>query len=250
MKTLVKLILLLAVAFLAFKFSVKSCSPQVATEPGSGSVIGGSTSNGGRTSQQAEDIIKDLENELGVGGTKKAQTTPAPTNPNVRPTAEGTSNGHITFKGIPLGGSLNDFVSKLTAQGFSDLGGKEGVEVLQGSFAGYDNSIIAVTSTGGIVDEVYVNFPKRTTWQEMIADFDSLDSMLKGKYGEPSYSVRKEQQEYESVYSTTAGDITLTMIDTEKDEAYVQLIYADKAARQTQSQVPATTSNRNAADDL
>ena len=44
---------------------------------------------------------------------------------------------HLSFKGVPIDGTLNEYVSKMKAAGFSYLGTQEGAASLLGDFAGF-----------------------------------------------------------------------------------------------------------------
>ena len=44
---------------------------------------------------------------------------------------------HLSFKGVPIDGTLNEYVAKMKAAGFSYLGTQDGTAILQGDFAGF-----------------------------------------------------------------------------------------------------------------
>ena len=46
---------------------------------------------------------------------------------------------HLSFKGVPIDGTLNEYVAKMKAAGFSYLGTQDGTAILQGEFAGFKN---------------------------------------------------------------------------------------------------------------
>ena len=46
---------------------------------------------------------------------------------------------HLTFKGVPIDGTLTEFVTKMKTAGFTHLGTQDGMAALQGDFAGYKN---------------------------------------------------------------------------------------------------------------
>lgn len=43
---------------------------------------------------------------------------------------------HMTFKGIPIDGALNEFVAKMKQAGFTYIVTQDGIAVFQGDFAG------------------------------------------------------------------------------------------------------------------
>ena len=46
---------------------------------------------------------------------------------------------HLKFKGVPIDGSLTEFVSKMKTAGFTHTGTDHGIASLKGDFAGYKN---------------------------------------------------------------------------------------------------------------
>ncbi|MCS2563584.1 hypothetical protein NXY46_21465 [Bacteroides ovatus] len=52
----------------------------------------------------------------------------------------------MTFKGVPINGTLNEFVSKLKQKGLAHIGTEEGIAMLKGDFAAYKNCTIAAVS--------------------------------------------------------------------------------------------------------
>ncbi|MGS2765128.1 hypothetical protein [Sinomicrobium sp. M5D2P9] len=45
------------------------------------------------------------------------------------------TSGHMTFKGVPMDGTLNAYVSKMKKSGFMPLGTKDGIAMFTGDFA-------------------------------------------------------------------------------------------------------------------
>ena len=43
---------------------------------------------------------------------------------------------HLTFKGVPIDGTLSEYVAKMKSAGFKYLGEQDGTAILQGDFAG------------------------------------------------------------------------------------------------------------------
>jgi hypothetical protein len=44
---------------------------------------------------------------------------------------------HLSFKGVPIDGTLNEYVSKMKNSGFTLIGIEDGVAMLKGDFAAY-----------------------------------------------------------------------------------------------------------------
>lgn len=103
---------------------------------------------------------------------------------------------HMAFKGIPIDGTLNEFVGKLKRKGFSLLSNEQGVAILKGEFASYKGCMVAVYQhESGVVHRVGVMFPERDTWSMLYNDYSKLKDMLTQKYGNPS-DVVEEFQSY------------------------------------------------------
>jgi hypothetical protein len=100
--------------------------------------------------------------------------------------------GHMTFKGIPIDGSLNTVVNKLKQKGFTMMHSKNGTAMLQGDFASFKNCTVGVFEhESGIVNRIAVMFPDKDTWTLLYSDYVKLKNLLTEKYGEPT-SVEEE----------------------------------------------------------
>ena len=53
---------------------------------------------------------------------------------------------HLSFKGVPIDGTLNVYVSKMEKGGFTLIGTEDGVAMLKGDFAAYKGCIIEVAT--------------------------------------------------------------------------------------------------------
>ena len=56
------------------------------------------------------------------------------------------SSKHLSFKGVPLDGTLDQYVSKMKQTGFKHLSTKDGMAMLQGDFAGYKDCYVGVST--------------------------------------------------------------------------------------------------------
>ena len=103
------------------------------------------------------------------------------------------SSKHLTFKGVPIDGTLSEYVTKMKSAGFSHIGTKDGVALLSGEFAGYRDCMIGVETLKkqNTVYEIAVLFPTQNTWRGLSYDYTKLKSMLSKKYGEPEECVEK-----------------------------------------------------------
>ena len=154
---------------------------------------------------------------------------------------------NMTFKGVEIDGPLDKFVKALEAEGFAREGEENGVVVMRGDFAGYNDCEIAVISSeeDGGVDAVGVMFHEREEWPVIEVDYNRLKEMLTAKYGRP-YPVVEEFQgrtfddnkikfsfltsdrcKWISIFEMDRGRIELFMQQTSEDKAAVILKYYD-----------------------
>lgn len=158
------------------------------------------------------------------------------------------SQDHLTFKGVPIDGSLKHFIKKMENVGFEYIGDNKGVAILKGDFAGYKNCIIGVTTLQNIdiVNTIGVVFPKCSEWVGLEQNYNSLKNMLIQKYGNPAevvekfegigpvvdsndkyYKLQMNQCTWYSLFETIKGNILLSIKNTDFD-TYVLLNYFDK----------------------
>ncbi|MDW5288881.1 hypothetical protein [Formosa sp. PL04] len=158
------------------------------------------------------------------------------------------SNEHMVFKGVPIDGTLSEYVSKLEKKGLNNLQTENGVALLNGDVAGY-NDCYLVVSTISQKDLVYVlvvMFPVKDTWSTLSYTYSDLKEKLTGKYGEPSevteefnsnfepdsdadklYEVRNNNCIYHTIFHSENGGIDLS-INYDRDSGYfVKLVYVD-----------------------
>ena len=68
---------------------------------------------------------------------------------------------HLSFKGVPINGTLADYVSKMKAGGFNHKESNKGIELLEGDFASYKNCVVTVSTMKqkDLVSNIGVTFP-------------------------------------------------------------------------------------------
>lgn len=156
---------------------------------------------------------------------------------------------HLQFKGVPIDGTLNEFISEMKKSGFTLLGIEDGTAGLTGDFAAYKNCIIVVSTLDqkDLVSTISVIFPEQDTWSYLSSDYFSLKELLTIKYGKPSESVEEFQSSsqagndmekmlyvkmdmstYYSNYETNNGTIQLSIDHEDATSCYVRLSYFDK----------------------
>lgn len=161
------------------------------------------------------------------------------------------SSEHLKFKGVPIDGTLNEYVAKMKQAGFNHEGTEDGTALLSGEFAGYSDCIVGVKTLQklNLVHEIVVLFPSQDKWAGLSYDYERLKTMLSKKYGDPDecverfnaplYSVEDDNSkmyqviinncEYYSTYNIDNGSITLIInYDGYEYGCRVKLFYTDK----------------------
>lgn len=240
MKKLIRLILTVVVVLLV----VKLCTDKVGGVISLPGGLGGSNSEesggwfgpkekseGTVSDKEVPKDIKDLERELGIGNDDR------PSTPATIPPTTSTTSTPLSFKGIPITGSLSAFGNELVRAGFTNSGNG----VYTGDFAGY--SRCKVTPSGNNpVREVRVDFPVISDWDTLEKAYDSLQASLTQKYGiEPKTSTDNNL----AIYNLPNGTITLDADVKDKSSWHVILKYSNLSTTS-----PSGTLGRNPIDDL
>ena len=136
---------------------------------------------------------------------------------------------HLSFKGIPIEGSMTAFCQKLKAKGFTSIGSENNLTLFTGDFTGR-NATVGVTATddGKEVFAVVVLFDPSGEWNALINTYDYYKDLYTRKYGKPSISKEKNPAlsdsntalmaevhqgtvVYGSAWEVTGGDIQLSI---------------------------------------
>ncbi|MDD4970628.1 MAG: hypothetical protein PHT07_14475 [Paludibacter sp.] len=162
--------------------------------------------------------------------------------------AQTNSSDHLSFKGVPIDGTLNEYVAKLKQSGFTMLGTENEVVMLNGDFASYKGCIIGVSTIKGkdLVSKITVIFPALESWSLLASNYFNLKAMLTEKYGEPAESnekfdtyaepkddgmkfmyVQLDKCKYYSIFKIEKGNIEL-QIKGNHSSSFVILSYFDK----------------------
>lgn len=161
---------------------------------------------------------------------------------------------HMTFKGIPINGTLNSFVTKLKQKGFTHIGTDDGIAMFRGDFAAYKNCTVGAVSSKekDLVVKVAVIFPSHETWSALENNYLSLKQMLTAKYGEPSdcvetfqshsqpkddnmkmFELQMDRCKYQTLFETEKGNIELQLGHKSFSKCYVILSYYDAVNQKT-----------------
>ncbi|MBR2637682.1 MAG: hypothetical protein IKD40_02420 [Bacteroidaceae bacterium] len=166
-----------------------------------------------------------------------------------------SSSKHLTFRGVPIDGTLSEFIAKMVSKGFCYNETIDEVASLNGDFAGYEDCKIVVnTFRNENVYEILVLFPIQITWSDIENNYSSLKSMLTSKYGKPTKCVEKFANanvkkdndklsalakgdcEYNTVFELNKGTITLSIENNLLFFNRVCLCYTDKINSQALGQ--------------
>ena len=160
-----------------------------------------------------------------------------------------TESPHLTFKGVPIDGTLNEYVQKMKQKSFTFIEKEDGMALLKGDFASYKGCLIGVVTLQqkDLVSKITVIFPQRETWSALSNNYFTLKDMLTEKYGKPadvteefqSYSeprddgakirnVQLGKCKYLTIFETPKGVIELSIDHSNVTECFVRLSYFDK----------------------
>lgn len=160
-----------------------------------------------------------------------------------------TESPHLSFKGVPIDGTLNEYVQKMKQKGFDYLGAEDGIAILSGDFAAYKGCTIGVSTLKkkDLVSKITVIFPDCKTWTALSNNYYTLKEMLTEKYGEPAdviekfqgyleprddndrmHEVKMDMCKYITTFETPKGSIQLYIGHNDMSSCYVLLSYFDK----------------------
>ena len=242
LKKIIKLVLAAAVIFLVVRWCSGSFGSIIPMPGGSGGSGGtGSEESGGwfspknqpsGTTTNQDPDIDDIERELGIG--KYKDQAPTTTTPSTTTTTTPSSSNPLTFKGIPLTGTLSAFTAKLVQAGFKNAGNG----TYSGDFAGYSGC--KVTPSGNPVQEVRIDFPVISDWDALEKAYDTLQASLTQKYGiEPVVNRNL------AVYNLPNGTISLDADVSNQSTWHVILKYTNALTSTSSGGL-----GRNPIDDL
>jgi hypothetical protein len=161
--------------------------------------------------------------------------------------AQTKSPDHLVFKGVPIDGTLIDYVSKMKQNGFTLIATNDGVAMLKGDFAAYKDCVIGVATLKqkDLVSKITVVFPELETWSLLSSNYYSLKDMLTEKYGKPAKIVEDFQNDdpkddgskmdavkfdkckYYTTFKTEKGTIQLSIEHNGVTSCFVLLSYFD-----------------------
>lgn len=162
---------------------------------------------------------------------------------------------HLSFKGIPIEGSMTEFCQKLKAKGFTSIGRENNLTLFSGDFTGRKATVgVTATDDGKNVFAVIVLFDPSGEWNTLVNTYDYYKDLYTRKYGKPTVSkennparsdsntalmaeVHQGTVVYGSAWEVTGGDIQLSI---EKSsgiyEGMVMIRYRDSQNVETKIQ--------------
>jgi len=165
--------------------------------------------------------------------------------------AQKTTTQHLSFKGVPINGTLLDYVAKMNQNGFTHVATKDGTAILKGDFASYKSCVVGVSTLKqkDLVYQIAVVFPDRETWSTLFGNYNTLKELLTEKYGKPfkvvekfdddqyngdgddgnkMYEVKFDRYKYYTIWQTEQGDIEVSIEHNSVTSCFVKLAYIDK----------------------
>ena len=136
---------------------------------------------------------------------------------------------HLSFKGIPIEGSMTEFCQKLKTKGFTSIGQENNISLFTGDFTGSEATVgVTATDDGKNVFAVVVLFEPSGEWNTLVNTYDYYKDLYTRKYGKPSISKEKNPAlsdsntalmaevhqgtvVYGSAWEVTGGDIQLSI---------------------------------------
>lgn len=153
---------------------------------------------------------------------------------------------HLSFKGIPIQGTMLSFCQKLKAKGFKEISKDKNETWLKGDFTGKEATIaVEASDDGKNVYNIDVMFESSREWKVLETTYNHFKDLYTKKYGEPSYSeeynpaqgqsnilllgaLNDGKVSYSSTWELPGGEIFLTIVkSTGIYEGFVGIKYTD-----------------------
>ena len=162
--------------------------------------------------------------------------------------AQTADNQHLMFKGVPIDGTMSEYVAKMKLNGFVVVATEPGATMLQGDFASYKKCLIGVVTLQqkDLVSKIRVMFPEQSDWASLYGNYSNVKEMLTQKYGAPTEVIEEFRDHpgvkddalkfiyassgdcnYTTVFKTPSGEISL-YLDHAEYTCFVGLSYLDK----------------------
>lgn len=152
---------------------------------------------------------------------------------------------HLSFKGIPIEGSIMSFCQQLKTKGFVQLGQENNTYFFKGDFTGRPATVYVVaTDNGQNVFTVAVFFEKSDSWNMLVSTYDHYKDLYIEKYGQPiqcveynpsrrdinsslMYELMQGRVTYYSLFEVPGGAIQLSIEQASFGDGQVMIKYQD-----------------------
>lgn len=152
---------------------------------------------------------------------------------------------HLSFKGIPIEGSITTFCQKLKAKGFTQLGSEGNIRFFKGDFTGRQATVgVVAADNGKDVFTVAVFFDKSDSWNTLVNTYDHYKDLYVEKYGNPTqcvennpsssdsntslmYELFQGRVTYGSVFEVPGGAIQISIEQAGYNDGQVMIKYQD-----------------------
>ena len=106
---------------------------------------------------------------------------------------------HLSFKGIPIEGSMTEFCQKLKNKGFISIEQKKNITLFTGDFTNRKATVgVTATDDGKNVFGVVVLFDTSKEWNTLVSTYDYYKDLYTRKYGKPTFSKEKNPSHSDS----------------------------------------------------
>lgn len=98
---------------------------------------------------------------------------------------------HLTFKGIPIEGSMTEFCQKLKTKGFISMGHENNITLFTGDFTGRKATVGVTATDDGKMFCCNCLFDPSGEWNTLVNTYDYYKDLYTRKYGKPAISKEK-----------------------------------------------------------
>lgn len=157
---------------------------------------------------------------------------------------------HLIFLGMPIDGSLLEYVEYMRCKGYKEETISEGRACMVGKYEDYKGCTICMESceANNLLAKITVELPAREQWRKVYADYCKMKELLTNRYGAPTLSIEKMhgmftdrgtndsvrlakfgECYYKTIYCTDRGDVWLQIqCGSVISGINVQVVYQDR----------------------
>ncbi len=113
---------------------------------------------------------------------------------------------HLSFKGIPIEGSMTEFCQKLKSKGFTSIGRENNITLFSGDFTGRQATVgVTATDDGKNVFAVVVLFDPSGEWNTLVNTYDYYKDLYTRKLWQADNFKRKQPCPFRFQYRFNGG---------------------------------------------